>query len=101
MRHTPGPWSWDQGDVGQDYSVPYCTVSSADEIVIAEVNDRFDRDIGRANARLIAAAPDLLEKLERFEQELASFEESCMLPTPLWIQHNLDSVRAVLAKAYL
>lgn len=62
--HTPGPWEWDAGDDGTDYSHPYCSVSTdGGNLIIAEVNDRFDREAGRANAALIAAAPELLAAL--------------------------------------
>lgn len=50
---TPGPWSW-----GEDYSYPYCDVFIDDETIIAEVPS------GPANARLIAASPELVEALE-------------------------------------
>ncbi len=54
---TPRPWDWDQGDIGQDYARPYCTIFTPDdEIIIAEVNDCIDKEIGAANARLIVRA---------------------------------------------
>ena len=53
-EHTPGPWSgWGVSNpyvCGADYK-PVCTISTA-------------RSEYHANARLIAAAPDLLEALE-------------------------------------
>lgn len=62
-EHTPGPWEWDAGDIGAEYSVPYSDIfKDAGEIIIASFNDNIPE--GRANARLIAAAPDLLEALE-------------------------------------
>ena len=63
MKHTPGPWTWDAGDIGADMSEPYCEVVK-DDLLIASVNDRFDRAEGRANARLIAAAPAYHEAAE-------------------------------------
>ena len=51
MSHTPGPWS-----VGETI-VQTWAVLDEDEVVLASV---FDED----NARLIAAAPDLLALVE-------------------------------------
>lgn len=67
-KPTPGPWEWDAGDIGQDYPAPYCNVFvDAGNLIIAQVNDRFSREIGHANARLIAAAPDTAAKLDRLK----------------------------------
>ena len=56
-QHTPGPWSENEGFiVGPDFETicdPRCLPPTAENIVTME-----------ANARLIAAAPDLLEALE-------------------------------------
>ena len=61
-KHTPGPWSYDHAP--QDYdgagSPAYSTITAENgEIVIAEINDLIPS--GLANARLIVAAPALLE----------------------------------------
>ncbi len=65
-RHTPGPWSMihefdyepsyidaPPSSTGYDESMEICKVSCQDE------------EAQRANARLIAAAPDLLQALEK------------------------------------
>ena len=60
-KHTPGPWVW-----GEDYCGLYG--SGRDREVMT--HQRFEGmwlshvDSQEANARLIAAAPDLLEALE-------------------------------------
>ena len=82
MKHTPGPWTWDAGDIGTDMSEPYCEVVK-DDLLIASVNDRFDRDEGRANARLIAAAPALLEACRRALPELEFDARHCPSDSPL------------------
>lgn len=57
-KHTPGPWNWAKSDIDGKYSIygngplAYCGDTGA-----------VDGD-GEANARLIAAAPDLLAALE-------------------------------------
>lgn len=59
-KHTPGPWV---ADIKADGSTE---VWSADySMFIAKRHQMNDRDEAKANAALIAAAPDLLEALER------------------------------------
>ena len=60
-KHTPGPWQWFETEDGR------ARVNPADGgLVIAECSTRnpFDEE-QRANARLISAAPELYEALER------------------------------------
>lgn len=66
--HTPGPWliipggdEWSQGRIATIEPKPE-TMISENYWTVAEVNNR--RDEREANARLISAAPDLLEALE-------------------------------------
>ena len=90
MEHTQGPWEVIGGTV---------IVSKEDRYYIAHTpevaEDRFWET--RANARLIAAAPELLEALESLirehDCEASAFEDSlceCKLCTP---------ARAAIAKA--
>ena len=59
--HTPGPWiSLGQGDIVTK-SVPTCDAEGYTDIAAVYV---IANDSGAANARLIAAAPELLEALE-------------------------------------
>lgn len=71
MTHTPGPWTAippinEPGHYLQTWGV---TAESDPEAVIASVNGLPDEDIDfsvvEADARLIAAAPDILEALEQ------------------------------------
>ena len=64
MTHTPGPWR--QGGVKEFCSTGKCREIVADEGHICLVYGTEDED-NKANARLIAAAPDLLEACELFE----------------------------------
>ncbi len=57
-KHTPGPWKFSAESIDPEWSV----VTTAGGSVIANVNDRHDQ---LANARLIAAAPDMLEALSK------------------------------------
>jgi hypothetical protein len=59
-QHTPGPWSID----------PYLGVVACGRIIaLTGVDAGFHRD---ANARLIAAAPDLLEVLKKSREGIES-----------------------------
>ena len=59
-KHTPGPWVWNGKDM------PFADVADTRGNVIAGMNESVRHDAQqaraeeRANARLIAAAPDLL-----------------------------------------
>lgn len=64
MSHTPGPWK----TVTTDEDITTKTIIDEDNYWIARVLN-FDTDIddiveSKANARLIAAAPELLEALK-------------------------------------
>ena len=64
-KHTPGPWSY-RGSLGP-HSNPHLlgphVVENATGIQIAILNG-WRSEVSEANARLIAAAPALLEALE-------------------------------------
>ena len=87
--HTPGPWTfsrWDQyGDtrfyVAQADGAPYTPQYSDAATLIAETVSIERVAIQEANARLIAAAPELLEALkavlDHFDK--ASFERAFSL----------------------
>lgn len=58
--HTPGPWAWEySNDVGpdDDYFIEFFEITSEDGREIARVEEKED-------ARLMAAAPELLEALQ-------------------------------------
>ena len=71
-KHTPGPWTFSQsaeyGDtrfyVAQAEGAPYTPHYSDVATLIAETVNDERKSIQEANARLIAAAPELLEALE-------------------------------------
>ena len=63
--HTPGPWKIEDGEPNSKivYIVEYDGESTIGEIDLS--GDGIDEEIGRANARLIAASPAMLDTLDR------------------------------------
>ena len=73
-KHTPGPWKWSVESVDPEWAI----VTAAGGNIVANVNSETGPDIPplvstkmpqMANAALIAAAPELLEALERIAEE--------------------------------
>ncbi len=70
VKHTPGPWEFDDDNgVIAQVGAHICTVSMADDFPCIDndedENERINVDAEcTANARLIAAAPDLLAMLK-------------------------------------
>ena len=100
-KHTPGKWeACDVGDYG-DYD-GRCRVILGDDLRIAVVLG--DHDESKANARLISAAPDLLEALEWYRDQMC--EGFCVdLKTEGYYAESMDfhcagcKARAAIAKA--
>lgn len=86
--HTPGPWEW-----GRDMGF-FWVETEKDGYNVASVTNHNDKRENEANARLIAAAPELLEMaLElKTELELIAMEEGAE-------PYNNPRLNAVLAKA--
>ena len=109
QKHTPGPWIYGP-EVGPD-----CTrIDAENGLVIAAVRSREitsweqSRPIyswseeGAANARLIAAAPELLDELieqDKFLGVLAGTVPLSEKDTHRRIAMHRESVRAAIAKA--
>lgn len=87
---TPGPWELRYTD-SYEYKVYAGSIVSDDFARIATASDLFD-DNGEANARLIAAAPDLLYVAELVVSWLDEEEGAHAL---------CDKARAAIAKATL
>lgn len=67
-KHTPGPWRLhEQGDANQ-----YCLLTNDERWVIAfSQNGELHTPEQIANAKLIAAAPDLLDALIKAEEHMS------------------------------
>lgn len=77
-KHTPGPWETDNGDNEVNYrkSHPDCiTIKDATGWHIARVWLDGKSGTAEANARLIAAAPELLDACECAQNRLQQLED--------------------------
>lgn len=82
-KHTPGPWNYGQESIDPEWWI----VTIKGGLIVANVNARAHQE---ANARLIAAAPDLLRVAELLVSWLDEDEGA----------HKLcDTARAAIAKA--
>lgn len=91
-KHTPWPWK-DLG--GGDIGAPF---DATDDWVVAMACDGIPDGQYEANTRLIAAAPDLLEALEK----LVSYDDMAEDDEGNLMVHYADmvnSARAAIAKA--
>lgn len=76
VKHTPGPWEFD-GDnaVMAEVGAHICTVSMGDDFPCLEDDQRANAEAEcKANANLIAAAPELLEALKALLDQLVGDE---------------------------
>ena len=91
-KHTPGPWT------------AYKSTSYLDETpswIVPGVAHCGDGELSEANARLIAAAPDMLAALERVweaysPQYVSAMADDCERTA---LDDAFDTVRSVIAKA--
>jgi len=89
-KHTPGPWEAVKRNDG--YGDSYMLVQTVQEPGGWEIADvRADVPCHKANARLISAAPELLEALEALIEETDPMQLNAGEP---WCR-----VRAAIAKA--
>jgi len=93
IKHTPGPWrvSW---HARPNHLPILADVPNLTEIAVCPAYDATDE----ANARLIAAAPDLLAALQAFYKWWGSIDCICLNPEP--IPNALgEQMEAAIAKA--
>tara|TARA_R100001230_G_C5653275_1_gene158226 strand:- start:432 stop:770 length:339 start_codon:yes stop_codon:yes gene_type:complete len=97
--HTPGPWQIEDCTPGESTGLRF-EVGTKDS-VIARTTDGWKE--AHANARLIAAAPELLEQCKLFEKVLKAIgdmgykDEIDLLDSHSWLMRTME-LREVLAK---
>ena len=88
-EHTPGPWEMSKDAVPKDY-VQITVYATSDNLRVATVFREL------ANARLIAAAPELLRTLAEL---LGAAEVDCMDDKSNVWRNAMSSAQVALAKA--
>lgn len=81
QAHSPGPWKFQEHGIGTVYDATDCFVAVAFPVT---------GPVMEANARLIAAAPDLLKACEAIAEQLEALQPN---------NYALDFSRAAIAKA--
>ena len=92
-KHTPGPWK-------HTYMPRLSVIHGPNGEHVADTGAWRDDEHPemRANAHLIAAAPDLLEALELLHDETRDYVEINSLGDP-WHNRSMKMARAAIAKA--
>lgn len=102
MSHTPGPWKVVCDDLNEPWKQDVCTDRDNECVMIANV--RVAPPVGETedNAKLIAAAPELLQACNLALSTLSSYQQVLItagnkpFAVPDWI---LNSLKAAIAKA--
>jgi hypothetical protein len=87
---TKGPWKSEDCTPGESEGL--CFAINSEDTVIARTTDGWNE--ARANARLIASAPELLEQCKFLEKVLTE----AIMSGDSGADLELDQLRAVLAK---
>lgn len=94
-KHTPGPWHINtagSASRGEPFKITeiyvYAPDTQDDTAICADVIDPVTQEPSEANARLIAAAPDLLEALQTIVKSLSDQDDEGM------IEHAEPMIRA-------
>ena len=97
VKHTPGPWNIDEtgGDIGVIYITSLNSMESMGtvcDLYFKNEHETHRFSNAKANARLIAAAPELLETLET----LVDLYSRSRIPAR---KKAMNKAEAVIAKA--
>jgi|SanBayMetagenome_1026888.scaffolds.fasta_scaffold00750_8 hypothetical protein len=94
-KHTPGPWFYAESEVG----TPFVDSESVGDLSAVAL----PLDEQKANAHLIAAAPDLLAALEDLLPDLQCWCDVAFTARgkhqPNTLCHHEENVKAAIAKA--
>lgn len=95
MNHTPGPWQADS-EGREGWAVNYDSCAEWSHVAVVRPNSEgsrpVDDDEAEANARMIAAAPELLAALKKLLNETDDGTQLCA-------RHIVDDCKAAIAKA--
>ena len=93
QTHTPGPWDWDGYIITADAGNPRQPIATVNQFL-----PEF-RAEGAANARLIAAAPELLAALKGLVGEINNLVEEGTLPDGAYVHPSMVAAKNAIAKA--
>ena len=93
MKHTPGPWTTIAGSVFTESDSPCYEIVHGNHLTRSGTEEQR-----MADARLIAAAPELLKALEGILADVSSYGLAHPEGGRFECDH-LDSARAAIAKA--
>ena len=98
-KHTPGPWEIERYSDGLIQIVGDLKVISDDEEHFTTVVEQISATNEEANARLIAAAPDLLEALKDLADDISDRFDMDSPSTNPGIKHCIAAARYAIRKA--
>jgi hypothetical protein len=101
-EHTPGPWQVGDGQGNGHRDYIYCDDATGSAVATVELQYAPRNPLEQqANARLIAAAPDMLAALKKHERVLSmrTTYGAKAKPTVQELNDMLDDFRAAIAKA--
>lgn len=98
MTHTPGPWRvWEAGKESWEICEP-SNPNRQSHFANVRVGNMWGEE-GKANARLIASAPELLEALKDLVSAEEQYVEDAKAQLDDPISDAVESARAAIAKA--
>lgn len=106
-KHTPGPWCVENVNSEHDHDIclGYDVPKAGSPILLASVyfDEEHDGPITQRqanwNAKLIAAAPDLLAACQLWDQGFTDGEQFTEGQFVKWVNDNRRAARAAIAKA--
>lgn len=89
-KHTPGPWKLVLNKFGCEAAVTVANKNSPDQPFIVAMCDDGEHLNNEANARLIAAAPEMLKAIKQLYSIYMDFNRTSF---------DLNEIRSILDKA--
>jgi hypothetical protein len=86
MKHTPTPWQMEKGELSSAWFIH----NSGSEVCLVPKNTMYQE----ANARLIAAAPDLLAACEKAVKNLET-----KVNAHSYVEPTIDMIKEAIKKA--
>jgi hypothetical protein len=98
-KHTPGKWQWDEPENWLGLSARVFVREPYGMIAQVQISGWKPKSMAIANAKLIAAAPDLLAACEEVHRSLTSPSRELLDSTRRELEPWLPMITAAIAKA--